>query len=118
VNVYLKNRRHALKLLIEANVARPKVCIDDHWESMKRIITLEAKQGEATSYHTVQAKVNTPSHFGHGGEVGTISRLVKLLTFGKTLLLLFIRFVCCVQVQLQNTFFSHSENHVTNIIQM
>jgi hypothetical protein len=43
VNVYLKNRRHVLKLLIEANVARPKDCTDDQWESMKCLIALEAK---------------------------------------------------------------------------
>jgi hypothetical protein len=96
VNVYLKNRHYALKLLIEANVARPKDCIDDHWESMKHFITLKAKQGKATRYHAMQAKVNTPSHFGHGKKVGTIGRLVKLLTFRETLLLLFIRFACCV----------------------
>jgi hypothetical protein len=30
--------------------------------------------------------------------VGTIGRLVKLLTFGETLLLLFVRFVCCVTI--------------------
>ncbi len=39
VNVYLKNRRHALKLLIEANATRPRDCTNDHWENMKHLIT-------------------------------------------------------------------------------
>jgi len=83
VNVYLKNRHHALKLLIEANAARPGDCTNDHWETMKRLIALKAKQGEVAKYHAMQTKVNIPSHYGHGGKVGTTSKLVKLLTFGE-----------------------------------
>jgi hypothetical protein len=63
---------------------------------MKCRIALEAKQGEAIRYRAKQVKINTPNHFGNGGKVGTIGILVKLLTFGETLLLLFIRFACCV----------------------
>jgi hypothetical protein len=55
---------------------------------MKCLIALEAKQKEVARYHAIREKVNSPNHFGCGGEVGITSKLVKLLTFGKTLLLL------------------------------
>jgi hypothetical protein len=61
VNVYLKNRHHVRKLLIEANVASLRDCTYDHWENMKHLI--EAKQGEVARYRAMQAKVNIPSHF-------------------------------------------------------
>ncbi len=86
INIYVKNRCHARKLLIEANVARLGDCRDDHWESMKRLIASKTKQEEATRYCAMRTKVNTLSHYGHGGDVGTIGKLVKLLTFRKTLL--------------------------------
>jgi hypothetical protein len=44
---------------------------------MKRLVTSEAKQGEATKYCAMLALVATPSHSGHSGEVGTSRRLVK-----------------------------------------
>ncbi len=96
VNVYLKNRCHALKLLIETNVARPGDCTKIHWENMKRLIVLKAKQREVIRFCAMRTKVNIPSHFGHGKNVGTTCKLIKLLTFGETLLLLFIKFSCCV----------------------
>jgi hypothetical protein len=65
---------------------------------MKRFITLKAKQKEAARYCAMQAKVNTLSHAGYGEKVGTTSKLVKLLTFGETLLLLFVKFSCCVTI--------------------
>ncbi len=97
VNVFLKNRRHGLKLLIEAGAARPNDCAEEHWENMKRLITSEAKRGEAArnramrarvntlrrsgrcgevgSNHAMKTRGNTPSHSGHGGEVGAGGRL-------------------------------------------
>ncbi len=38
MNVYLKNKRHGLKLLIEASAPRPNECVEEHWEGMKHII--------------------------------------------------------------------------------
>ncbi len=97
VNVFLKNRRHGLKLLIEAGGARPNDCAEEHWENMKRLITSEAKRGEAARNRAMRARVNTlrrsgrcgevgsnhamktrdnaSSHSGHGGEVGAAGRL-------------------------------------------
>jgi hypothetical protein len=98
VNAYIKNRCHALKLLIETNAARPMDCTNDHWKNMKRIIASNTKQGEVAKYHAMRTKVNTPSHYGRGRKVGTTSKLVKLLTFGETLLLLFVRSACCVTI--------------------
>lgn len=46
VNVYLKNRRHALMLLIEANAARPRDCTNDHWENMKHLTALKRNKGK------------------------------------------------------------------------
>jgi hypothetical protein len=46
VNVYLKNRRHALKLLIKVNLARPKDYTYDHWENMKRLIAQGQNKGK------------------------------------------------------------------------
>jgi hypothetical protein len=45
---------------------------------MKCLVALEAKQGEATKYHAMQALVVTPSHSGHGGEMGITRRLVSV----------------------------------------
>jgi hypothetical protein len=36
--VYLKNKRHGLKLLIDASAPRPNECVEEHWEGMKHII--------------------------------------------------------------------------------
>ncbi len=38
MNVYLKNKRHGLKLLIDASAPRPNECVEEHWEGMKHII--------------------------------------------------------------------------------
>jgi len=38
VNVYLKNKRHGFKFLIEANAPRPNECVEEHWEGMKHLI--------------------------------------------------------------------------------
>ncbi len=77
VNVYLKNRRHALKLLIESGVGRLDDCGIDHWENIKCFITLKAKQNEVTKNCAMHAFVTTPSHFSHGGKVGATYRLVR-----------------------------------------
>jgi hypothetical protein len=52
---------------------------------MKYFIALEAKQDGATNNRAMRALVNTPSHFGHGGEVGVAGRLVRLLVDISTL---------------------------------
>jgi hypothetical protein len=33
VNVYLKNRQHGLKFLIESSAARPDDCVEEHWRA-------------------------------------------------------------------------------------
>ncbi|KAH8949932.1 hypothetical protein BDL97_10G057800 [Sphagnum fallax] len=71
VNVFLKNRRHGLKLLIEAGGARPNDCAEEHWENMKRLITSEAKRGEAARNRAMRARVNTLRRSGRCGEVGS-----------------------------------------------
>jgi hypothetical protein len=38
VNVFLKNRRHGLKLLVKVGVTRPNDCVEEQWESMKHLI--------------------------------------------------------------------------------
>jgi hypothetical protein len=43
VNVYLKNRQHGLKFLIELSAVRPDDCVEEHWETMKHLIAWEAK---------------------------------------------------------------------------
>jgi hypothetical protein len=43
VNVYLKNRQHGLKFLIEWSAARPDDCVEEDWESMKHLVLSEAK---------------------------------------------------------------------------
>jgi hypothetical protein len=75
--MFLKNRRHGLKLLIEASVARPNNCAKKHWENMKHFIASDAKQGEVAKNHAMRAHVKTPSHSCHGGKVGTISKFVS-----------------------------------------
>jgi hypothetical protein len=87
VNVYLKNRQHSLKLLIEARESRHEDCSEEHWESMKCLVTSEAKQGEAAKYHAMRALVTTPSHSGCEGEVG--ARGNWLVTISLTYLILF-----------------------------
>jgi hypothetical protein len=42
--MYLNNRWHALKLLIEAIAPRLKDYTKDHWESMKCFIASDIKQ--------------------------------------------------------------------------
>jgi hypothetical protein len=84
VNVYLKNRSHSLKVLIETNSPQLGDYIEEHWESMK--------QDEATKNCTMRALVNTPSHFGHGGEVGVVRRLVILLVDISTLVAFYLFF--------------------------
>jgi len=65
---------------------------------MKRFIALKAKQKEVVRYCAMQAKVNTLNHTSYGEKVGTTSKLVKLLTFGETLLLFFVQFSYCVTI--------------------
>ncbi len=77
VNVYLKNRRHALKNLIEASALRPDDCPEDHWDNLKHLVTSEAKQEETIKSYAMRAHMNTLSHFGHGGELGIARKLVR-----------------------------------------
>ncbi len=77
VNVYVKNRRHALKLLIEVGGMRLDHCAEDHGENMKRFIASDAKQREAMKNHAMRTLVSTPHHFGHGGDIGVVGRLVR-----------------------------------------
>ncbi len=39
LNVYLKNKQHSLKLLLESEGARPSNCPKEHLENMRRFIT-------------------------------------------------------------------------------
>ncbi len=77
VNLYVKNRRHALKILIESSGNRPNDCAIKHWENMIHLITFEAKQNKAASNCAMRAFVNAPSHSSHGGKVGAVGRLVS-----------------------------------------
>jgi hypothetical protein len=43
MNVYLKNKQHSVKLLIEAGESRHEDYSEEHWESMKCLVALEAK---------------------------------------------------------------------------
>lgn len=43
VNVFLKNRSHALKLLIEACVVRPDDYVEEHWKCLKLLIASKVK---------------------------------------------------------------------------
>lgn len=76
MNVYLKNRQRALKLFIKANVPRLRDCTKDHCESMKCFIASNVKQEEVVRNRTMRALVHTPDHYGHGGEVGVVGKLV------------------------------------------
>ncbi len=38
VNVFIKNRRHGFKLLIEASATRPINCPEEHWGGVKRLM--------------------------------------------------------------------------------
>ncbi len=78
VNVYLKNKWHSLKVLIKTDATRLRDCSEEHWENMKHLVALEAKQCEATKYRAMQAFVVTPSHSGRGGKVGIVGRLVNV----------------------------------------
>ncbi len=59
---------------------KPNDYLEKHWENMKCLVVLEAKQGEIAWNHAVRTLVNTPRHFGHGGEVGA-TQLLLLLPF-------------------------------------
>ncbi len=61
MNVFLKNILHSLKKFIKSNLARLGDCTQEHWENMKRIVALEAKQGEATKYCAMQGTSNSTS---------------------------------------------------------
>jgi len=76
--VYLKNKWHSLKVLIKTNATRLGDCSEEHWENMKHLVASEAKQCEETKYCAMQTFVVTPSHSGHGGEVGIVGRLVSV----------------------------------------
>jgi len=73
----MKNRRHGLKLLIEASATRLIGCPKEHWEGMKRLIASEEKQEEVARNCAMKALVNTPNHFGCGGKVGAVGQLVN-----------------------------------------
>jgi len=73
----MKNRRHGLKLLIEAGATRLTACPKEHWEGIKHFIASEEKQEEAAKNCAMKALVNTPNHFGCGGKVGAVGRLVS-----------------------------------------
>jgi hypothetical protein len=45
-------------------------CAENHWEKLKRLVSLEAKQRETTMNRTMRVIMNTPSHSSRGGEVG------------------------------------------------
>jgi hypothetical protein len=45
---------------------------------MKHLVASKAKQCEETKYCAMQTFVVTPSHSGHGGEVGIVGRLVSV----------------------------------------
>jgi hypothetical protein len=66
-----------LKFFIEVGASRLNDCPIKHCEGMKWFITSEAKQGETTRNHTMLALVTTPSHIGHGGEVGVVGKFVS-----------------------------------------
>jgi hypothetical protein len=77
VNAYLKNKLHSFKVLIEANAPRPIDCSEEHWESMKHLIASKEKQDETMKNYAMRTLVHTPSHFGRGGELGVVGRLVR-----------------------------------------
>jgi hypothetical protein len=81
MNVYLKNKKHVLKLLIMVGVARLNNCPIKHWEGMKHLVALEAKQGEVARNCAMRVLVTTLSHNGNGGEVGVARRLVSSYFF-------------------------------------
>jgi hypothetical protein len=39
-------------------------------------VASNVKQEKAMRNHTMRALVHTPNHYGHGGEVGVVGRLV------------------------------------------
>ncbi len=44
---------------------------------MKHLITLEAKQGKVANNHAMRACVMILSHYGRGGELGAVGKLVR-----------------------------------------
>jgi hypothetical protein len=44
---------------------------------LKQLFALEAKHEEIVKNHAMWALVNTPSHFGRGGKLGVVGRLMK-----------------------------------------
>jgi hypothetical protein len=76
VNGFFKNKRDVLELFVEANAGRPYDCPIKHWEGLKHLIA-SSKQGEATRNHVMRVLVTTPSHYGHGGKVGVVRRMVS-----------------------------------------
>jgi len=77
VNVFFKNRRHALITFIERGASRPEDHQKEHWESLKHLITLAVKQEEVANNCAMKAHVVIPNHSGCGGEVGATRRLVR-----------------------------------------
>jgi hypothetical protein len=102
VNVYLKNKRHSLKVLVEANAPRPADCSEEHWENMKHFIASEAKQDEATKNRAIRALMHTLSHSSCGGELGVVGRLVRQLAKISTLVAFSIVFYICRILLLQS----------------
>jgi hypothetical protein len=76
--VYLKNKRHGLKLLIEASAPRPNECAEEHWEGMKHLIASKVKQEKTIKYCAMKAHVSTPIHYKCGGKVDVVGKLVSL----------------------------------------
>ncbi len=68
----MKNRRHALKNLIESCGDRPDDCVVENWESMICLITSTTKQNEVAKNYAMHALIIAPSHFSCGGEVGVV----------------------------------------------
>jgi hypothetical protein len=77
VNVFFKNRRHALITFIKRGASRPGDYQKEHWESLKHLITLAVKQEKVAKNCAMKAHVVIPNHSGCGGEVGATRRLVR-----------------------------------------
>jgi hypothetical protein len=76
VNVFLKNRKHGLKLLIEVSEARPNVCLREHWENMVNALLLQM-QNKVRQLRIMPLRVQIRGHSCHGGEVGIVGKLVS-----------------------------------------
>ncbi len=73
----MKNKRHALKILIESCRNRHDDYVVEHWENMIRLIASKAKQNKVARNRAMQAFITAPSQFSSGGKVGVARRLVS-----------------------------------------